>query len=236
MEQEIELEKNNNIKIENKQNNFINNSISKIINNAIDIGLRAILPDFIENEIIDIKDALLENGLKGGIKEAINSAIDFGKSAQGIITGNFENINQINYAISNGGIIDKVSNIIDFATDKAYNSNIINKTVNTLIKEGKNIILDNITNNIKKELEQQSNYFNKLNENIEGWKNNYNNKNFEEMEKSYKKIMANLEQVIPIEKIIKEAREIETLHNLIKNNGNDFNISPQELELVNKLN
>ena len=60
---EIENELKNNIKIE--KNNFLNNIIGETINNAIDFGLKYILPDLIENQIIDIKNALLENGLKG---------------------------------------------------------------------------------------------------------------------------------------------------------------------------
>ena len=45
-----------------------------------------------------------------------------------------------------------------------------------------------------------------------------------------------LKEIIPIEETIKKARKIETLHNLIKNNGKNFNLSEQEIELVQKLN
>ena len=94
---------------EENKNNFLNNIIGKTTNNAFDIGLREILPDLIENQIIDIKNALLENGLKSGIDTAIKSVIDFRKSATGIITGNFENIGQVRTAIGDGGIIDTIS-------------------------------------------------------------------------------------------------------------------------------
>ena len=233
MELENEIENKNDIEI--KQNNFLNNTISKIINNTLDIGLRAILPDLIENQIINIKNALLESGIKGGIDEAIKSVINFGKSTQGIFTGKFENIEQINYAISKGGIIDTVSNLIDFAADKAYNSNLINKTVNTIIKQGKDILIDNITSNIEKELDRQTNYIENLETNIQKWKKSYNEKNFAEMEKEYNSIKQQMEMLIPIENLIKEVREIETLHNLIKNNNQNFNISAQEMELIKKL-
>ena len=45
-----------------EKNNFFNNTFGKTINYAIDIGLRAILPDLIENQVIDIKNSLLNNG------------------------------------------------------------------------------------------------------------------------------------------------------------------------------
>lgn len=233
---EKQNELNNNKEIQNEQKNFINNTMSSIINTSIDIGLRAILPDLIENQIIEIKNALLENGLKSGIDTAVNSAINFGKSIQGIFTGNFENIEQINNAISKGGIIDSMSNIIDFATDKAYNLNIINKTVTTLIKQGKNLILDNISNNIKKELNNQSNYIENLKDYVDSWKEHYNNKDFDGMEKAYDKIKKQIEKIVPIENLIKETREIETLHNFIKNNNQNFNISEQEMETIKYLN
>ena len=55
-----ELEKNNNlendIKQENNQKNFLETALGKTINFAIDIGIRAILPDFIEEQVINLKD------------------------------------------------------------------------------------------------------------------------------------------------------------------------------------
>ena len=66
------------------------------------------MPDLIEDEIIDIKDSILENGFKDGIKEIINSGINYGKSVIGIVTGNFENTSQISLAVKKGGILDNV--------------------------------------------------------------------------------------------------------------------------------
>ena len=49
-----ELENKDLVTVE-KQNGFLNSSVGKIINTAIDLGLRWILPDFVENQIIDVK-------------------------------------------------------------------------------------------------------------------------------------------------------------------------------------
>ena len=62
-----------------------------------------------------------------------------------------------------------------------------------------------------------------------------NNKNFEGMEKEYIKIEKILNNLVPLEKIIEQARIIENLHNLIKNNGQDFNLSQEQLALAEKL-
>ena len=229
------MEINNNINLEKSNNNFFNNIFGKTINAAIDVGLRAILPDLIENQIIDIKNSLLENGLKSGINTAINSAVDFGKSAAGIVTGNFENINQVKIAIGNGGIVDNISTVLDKVINTVYQKGYINRNTKNLIKNGKNILLNNVANNIKSQLEEQTNAVEKLEKYLNNWKNSYNKKDFSSMEKIYNKIEEQSQKIIPLENIINETKQIKALHNLIKNNGQNFNISKEEERLANNL-
>lgn len=229
---EIENKINNNINIEENKNNFFNNIIGKTINNAIDIGLRALLPDLIENQIIDIKNALFENGLKSGIDTTIKSVIDFGKSAAGIVTGNFENMNQVKTAVGDGGIVDTISDLLDKVINKAYENGNINKTVFTIIKNGKNILLDNISNNIKSELEEQSNSVGNLEKYLKNWEEQYNKKDFAKMTEEYDKIEKEEEKIIPLENVIKETKRIKAIHNLIKNNGQNFDITEEEEKLA----
>ena len=54
--------------LEKEQSRFINTMFGKVINTGLDIGLRSILPDLIENEIINVKNSILENGFKDRIK------------------------------------------------------------------------------------------------------------------------------------------------------------------------
>ena len=232
---EIENEINNNINIEKNKNNFLNSILGKTINNAIDVGLRTILPDLIENQVIDIKNALLQNGLKSGVNTAINSTIDFGKSVSGIFTGNFENMGQVRTAIGNGGIIDTLSDILDKTIDKAYKSGYINNTIKTVIKNGKNVLLENISNNIQNELNEQNNSIEKLEKYVGNWKIYYNDQDFEGMTREYNKIKTQLDKVIPLENVLKETRKVETIHNLIKNNGQNFNITQEEQQLIENL-
>ena len=227
---ELNNEINNNINVE--KNNFLNSVLGKTINTAIDIGLRAILPDLIENQVIDIKNALLQNGLKSGIDTAVNSAINLGKSAVGIVTGNFENMDQVKIAVGNGGIVDTVSNVLDKAINTTYRRGYIDKTVTSIIKNGKNVLLNNITNNIKSELDQQTNSVEKLEKYINNWKECYNKEDFEGMTKEYNKIRTQINKVIPLENILKETRKVETLHELIKNNGQNFNITEAEKNII----
>ena len=75
-----------------------------------------------------------------------------------------------------------------------------------------------------------------MNNYINSWKDSFENKDFEKMEKEYKKIQKELKNLVPLEKTLQDAKSIEILHNLIKNNGNNFNLTQEEMDLVNKLN
>ena len=234
-----ELEKNNQVEVElereKEQKSFLETTLGKTINTAIDIGIRALLPDFIDEQIINLKDNLLEYGLKDGIKQTIDDAVDLGKSAIGIVTGNFENVNQIQSAIETGGLIDGVSSLLDTVIDKVQSSGLINYNIANTIKQGKNVILNNVESNIEKTFTEQLASVENTNKYINNWKEYFNNKDFNGMEKEYEKLEKELENLIPLENTINEARTIENLHNLIKNNGQDFNLSKEQLELAQKL-
>lgn len=218
-----------------KQKDFLETTIGKAVNRAIDIGLKSVLPDLIEDEIIDVKDAILENGFKEGIKEVINSGIDFGKSVLGIITGNFETVEQVQMAIKNGGILDKTSELLDYAINLANKKELINKSTSSLIKQGKNSIISSISNKIEESLTNQIKSIEKIEKFTNNWNIAYGIQDFEKMENAYKNIKNNLEKTIPLENIINNARKIENIHNLIKNNGKQFNLSEEELALASKL-
>ncbi len=229
------IEITNNLVNETNQKNFLETTLGKTINTGIDIGIRALLPDFIEEQIINIKDNLLNYGLKEGISKTIDDAIDLGKSAIGIFTGNFENVDQMQNAIQSGGLIDGMSSLINTVVDKARKAGVINNTIANTIKQGKNIILNNIESNITNTFSKQYQAIDKTNRYIKNWKSYFDKKDFNGMEKEYKKLQKELKNIAPIEKTIDEARTIQVLHSLIKNNGQEFNLSEQELELVEKL-
>lgn len=217
------------------QENFLKSNLGEVINNAVDIGLKSVLPDLIEDEVIDIKNTMLENGFKEGLNEAIKTVIDFGKTAMRIMTGNFENINQINIAVKKGGMIDTISNLLDNTIEKVEDKNLINKTTAKLIKKGKNNILDNISDKIEDNLETQVKNVEKIKSYSEKWQQAFEDKDFDNMSKNFKNIEKYLKNTMPLENTIKEARKIENLHNLIKNNGRNFEITEEEKKLAEKL-
>ncbi len=225
----------NEIVSEKEQNNFLNSTLGKVVDSAIDVGLRMVLPDFVEDGAIAVKDALLKGGLKEGIDTAINGAISLGKSVQGIFTGKFDDISQARNAIKSGGIIDGISDVLDKVINKTSSSGIIDKNIANLISNGKDAILDSVTNKIEDEFTKQINSAEKLAKYETNWKEYFENKDFEGMQREYDKIKDKLKELLPIENTLKEARVIENLHTLIKNNGQDFNLTKEQLELANML-
>ena len=145
---EIENKLNNqndlNNSIGKEQKNFLETTLGKIINTGLDIGIRTLLPDFIDEQVINLKDNLFEYGLKDGITKTIDEAIELGKSTIGIFTGNFENIEQMQSVIQTGGLIDGISNLIDTVISKVSQKGIINSNIANILNQGKNIILNNL--------------------------------------------------------------------------------------------
>ncbi len=239
-----ELEINKNINLENnnaqevtyeKQKNFLESNLGQVINGGINLGLRAILPDLIEDEVIEIKDSIITDGFKAGIKTAIDNVVDLGKSVLGIFTGKFENMSQVKDVIKKGGLIDSVSDVLDWGINKAKEKDLINNNTANLIKKGKNTILNTVNNNIENNMTSQIESIEKIDKYISIWNEYYNNRDFTNMEKQYNKMEKELEIVMPLENVITKARVVENLHNLIKNNGKNFNLSDEEIELANKL-
>lgn len=237
MELKIENEINNTINndIEKEQIKFIETDLGKVINVGIDIGIKALLPDLIEDQIIEIKDAILESGFKDGIKQVIDSSIEFGKSVAGIFTGKFENITQVQNAVKSGGILDGISDLLSESINYAKQKGVINSSVASMLRQGKNTIIKSIGSKIEESLTEQLKAVEKLESYCGKWNTHYEDKDFSKMETAYNNIEKYLEKVIPFENTINEARRIENIHNLIKNNGKDFSLSEEELKLAEML-
>ena len=217
---------------EKNQNEFLNSTLWKTINNGIDIGIRYLLPDLIEEEIIELKDNLINFGLKDGIKKSIDSVIETGKEAIGIFTG-----------ARRGEVLGLKWEDIDFKDKTIFfqrqlqdiEKGKINNTIGKALKKGKTSILSSVERNIEATLNNQINSAKNVEKYINNWKEYYSNKDFDGMQKEYYKMEKELKKLVPIENTINNARYIENIHNLIKNNGKNFDLSSEELELAKKL-
>ena len=237
MEIENKLNNENNIEnnLEKEQKNFLETTLGKIVNTGLDIGIRALLPDFIDEQVINLKDNLFEYGLAEGITKTIDDVIDLGKSAIGIFTGNFENVEQMQSAVQSGGLIDGISSLLDTVVNKVMQKGLINYNVASMLKQGKNVILNNIESNIEKTFADQLTTGTNLEIYVNSWKTSFDKQDFNSMEEAFEKIEEQLTILAPMENTINQARTIENLHNVIKNNGQNFNLTKEQLELAEKL-
>lgn len=227
---EVRAEISNNIK--QKQKEFLESTLGQIINNGIDVGIRAVLPDWLEDEFIEMKDTILNEGFKEGMQIAIDKAIDVGKALQGIVTGNFESLEQVKIVIEKGGLLDTVSDLLDDVIKWAKDKKIISAKTAKLIKSSKKTILQAIEDNIDTSLTDQVASLEKIESYIEKWTNYYKEQDLTNMKKIHTRMTNELEKVLPIQSTLEKVEEINNLHELIINNGGDFNLTEEELELA----
>jgi hypothetical protein len=242
---EKENEINNNVEISNeneinsletKQNKFLESVLGKTINTGVDIALRTILPNSVEDHVINVKNILINEGLKEGIKNAVNSAIDLGKSTIGIITGKFENISQAYTAVKSGGIIDCTSKAIDTVVKTANKNGLINDKTAKLLKGGKKIIKESVSSNIEKTFLDQVDNIEKIGKYIKNWNQYLENKDLKGMKREYNKINNKIENILPLQNTLKEVEAIENVQTLIKNKGGTLdNVTQEEIDLAKKL-
>lgn len=230
---EVREEISNNIK--EKQDEFLESTLGQIINTGIDVGIRAVLPEWLEDEMIEIKDSVLNDGFKSGVKMAISKAIDLGKAVEGIFTGNFENLSQIKSVIQSGGLLDTISKLLDNVITWAKDEKLISSSTAKLIKSSKKTIMKSIEDSIDNSLEDQVIAIEKIDGYIEKWNNYYQKQDLTNMKKIHTRIQKELEKVIPIQEVLTRVEKLENMHELIVNNGGDFNLTEEEKELANIL-
>jgi len=230
---EVRNEIANNLK--EKQEEFLESNLGQVINTGIDIGLKAVLPEWLEDEIIEIKDTALNDGFKEGVQIAINKAIDMGKAIEGIFTGNFESISQIKSVIKSGGLLDTVSDLLDDVISWAKDEKLISSSTAKLIKSSKKTILKSIEDSIDNSLEDQVTAIEKIDGYIEKWNNYFNEQDLTNMKKIYTRMQKEMEKIIPIQDVLNRVEQIENLQELIINKNGDFNLTEEEIELSSML-
>lgn len=216
------------------QENFLNTTLGKAVNFGLDVGLKSLLPDVVEDLIIDIKDTIFKEGFKEGLNTLVNSIKDIGKSLTGIVTGKFENLNQIDVASKNGGVIDMTSKLLNFGIDKAIEKEIIDPSVGSIIRAGKTAILSSFSNKLEDSIKVQFRTFEKLEDQIQKWESNLENKELDKMQRNINNINNYHKTLVPFEDILLKSREINAVHNWIKENKS-FEVPSELYELLKKI-
>ena len=212
-----------NNEISKNQNDFIGNMFKNAINFGVDLGLKSLLPDLIEDQVIDIKNSILEGGFKEGVNTLVKKVNEFKNSITGIFTGNFNNIEEIHTATKQGGIIKTVSKGLSKGIDAGVKSGAIPKSIGGILKAGKTTMLNEFSNSLESQMRKEIQKFDTLNDLNKKWYDALDKRDFNKMTKYTEKISELSKDLVKFSNIIEETKKIEELHNFIKeNNSFDF--------------
>lgn len=219
----------------NTHENNISKTIVNVANNALEFGLKAILPDFIEDDVIEIKNKFIQEGFIEGVQSVIDKLEDVGKSVKGIFTGEFDSLEQVKRVIQTNGILDGVSTVVDKILKKLLDKKAIKKPTYNMIKQGKKEILNSLENEIEETYKPTTYSMEKLEEYCQEWQQKYKEKDYSGMEKAAQKIRTKLKQTQIVEEMINKARNVEKIQKYIKENGNIDSLTDVEKELLEKI-
>jgi len=78
-----------------EQNRFFETRLGQVVDRGIDLGIRAIFPDFLEQSVIEVKNALIHEGLREAINTAVQEALDLGRQVMDSVRGVFRSGNDV---------------------------------------------------------------------------------------------------------------------------------------------
>ena len=223
----LELNKNNELALpENSKNIFSN--IGDAFSNAVNKG-RELLP--IPEEYKEtVKNGLERFDFKDVAKTAAESALRSGMKNLGMKVGTFDSIKGLIEAIKAGDLKKGLSEGIDLAVSVIK----IPSNVKTLIKSGKNVILDKaFEDELKTVMKKQQNTISRINKKCDQLEEAINKDDSKTVEKISKTLKSDLEKVAPIEKVIERGKMALNECELYKNKGTA--LTKDEAEVCQKL-
>lgn len=220
--------------------NVVNDKyLNKSIYNIIDSGINYIIKSMpinksVQNVIIEIKDVIKESGLKEAIKESLNIALKEGLNFIKLPKNIIESGKQVMEIITKGGFKYLLVNSIELLFNSAIKSRILPIEISKFIERVKDYIFsEKFSNKFQGLFNQIDKQKEVLNSRINSWNEAYNNKNIQEMDKSYRIIKQMSGGIVLDSNISKTIDTIKNITKLFKTKKDTLN--NYELELCAKI-
>lgn len=215
----------------NKKGNF-NKTVENIANIALDLGIRAALPNYIEDQVIEIKNIILKNGVKEGVKEISNKAKNIFETFVG--KNGKTKISELRELTKQNGLMKSFSKILSEAIDFSIKHKMISKEVGSLLKSGKNAMVSDFSRKLENKMMKEIKAVEKFKEAYIKWEKGLENNDLEEINKNYEIIIKNYNKISSDLKDIIDVEKVEYINNYLNKNG-DKEIEKEDFELLKKI-
>ena len=224
----LELTKERDIDLGEQANNIVSN-ISEAFTNAVKKGTENFkFPD-------DIGDLVKTGFDKIDFKEIGNSAVinalKTGMNNLGMNKSTFNSLKDIFDAIRSGDLKKGLSSGLNVAISALK----IPPTAKSLLKTGKNFILENtFEDELKQVMKKQQNTISRINKKCLQMEEAFKTNDQKLLDKTYKSLKNDMDKVMPIQNVLSRGNSIMNQYELYKNKGN-VALTNKEIELCNKI-
>ena len=224
----LDLNKEKEITLGNQADNILSN-ISNAFSNAVKKGSELInFPDTLGETV---KQGLEKIDLKEIGESAVESALKTGMKSLGMKSSTFNSLKNIFDAVKEGDLKKGLTSGLNVAIGTLK----IPTTAKTLLKNGKNLILDQVfEDELKKIMVKQKNTISRIDKKCLQMEEAFDKNDTKTLDRVAKTLKTDLEKVMPIQDVISRGNSILNKYQLYKSKGTT-ELTQSEKELLEKL-
>ncbi len=225
---ELTLNSAKELSLDNQTKNIITN-IGDAFSNAVKKGSEML--NFPDNLGESVKLGLDKIDLSEIGGKAAESALKVGLSKLGINSNTFTSVKQIFEAVKEGDLKKGLSSGLNVAINLLK----VPQVAKTVLKEGKELILDQVMGDeLKNLMKKQQNTVSRINNKCQQMEEAFKNNDTKTLDRVYKTLKKDVEAVMPIKDVIDRGASMLNRYELYKNKGGT-ELTAEELELCKKL-
>lgn len=210
----LNLNEEKEIVLEKQSKNILEN-ISDAFSNAVKKGTELIkLPD---NWGEEVKSGLEKIDIKEIGESVVETALKTGMKSLGMKTSTFNSLKNVVDAVREGDLKQGLDSGINAVVGMLK----IPTSIKTLIKNGKDVILDQVfEDELKTVMTKQKNTISRINKKCTQMEEAFQNNDTKTLDRISKTLKTDLEKVMPIKDVIKRGENVLNQYQLYKNKGN----------------